>query len=396
MNQVLLRNVCEINPIFKNDFLSDQDSCSFIPMEFIDEVSGSITQTETRMVAEVKQGYTPFREGDVLFAKITPCMENGKCAVARGLQNGIGFGSTEFHVIRASNDVNPDWLYYFFRWKNTRDNAKSWMRGSAGQQRVPTDFLEELIIPLPPLPEQQRIAAILQKADRVRRLRRYVRSLSEGYLQSVFLEMFGDPNTNSKNCPTCPLRDLSEKFSDGPFGSDLKTEHYRSSGIRVIRLQNIGVGKFIDDDKAYISEDHFKSLSKHTCLPGDVIVGTLGDPNLRAFILPSSVPIALNKADCVQIRPNPKMAIAEYICWLLNMPQTLHLATGMIHGQTRERINMGRLAELQVPVPPLEEQKVFAKVANKYETVERRQIESFRQAEHLFQSLLARAFGGDL
>lgn len=134
--------------------------------------------------------------------------------------------------------------------------------------------------------------------------------------------MFGDPASNPRNWKIQSLVSISQRFSDGPFGSNLKTEHYTSSGIRVIRLQNIGIGQLIDDDKAYISESHFDSLSKYSCLPGDVVVGTLGEPNLRACILPDSIPIALNKADCVQIRTNPDSAIAEYICWLLNMPQT--------------------------------------------------------------------------
>jgi type I restriction enzyme S subunit len=261
---------------------------------------------------------------------------------------------------------------------------------------VTRDDIESLQVPLPPLAEQKRIAAIAQKADRLRRTRRYALQLSDTYLQSVFLEMFGDPSMNPKAWMVKPLRSIAEKFSDGPFGSNLKTEHYTKSGVRVIRLQNVGVGELIDNDKAYISESHFASLSKHRCLPGDIVVGTLGDPNLRACILPDSIPVALNKADCIQIRCNPEKAIAEYICWLLNLPHTLHMTMGMIHGQTRDRINMGRLAELEVPIPPLPLQEKFAQIVQKFERLRTQQREAERQGEHLFQTLLHRAFRGEL
>ena len=173
----------------------------------------------------------------------------------------------------------------------------------------------------------------------------------------------------------------------------MKSEHYVPNGVRVIRLQNIGVGKLIDDDQAFISEEHFAELSKHQCLPGDVIVGTLGDPNLRAIILPHSIPQALNKADCVQIRVNPKICNNQFVCWLMNMPQTLQLASGLIHGQTRARINMGRLAELEVPVPPLSLQEEFAGVVARVESLRGRMSEGERQVEGLFESLLSESFG---
>ena len=242
--------------------------------------------------------------------------------------------------------------------------------------------------------EQKRIASLLARADRLRQLRRTAHDLSDSVLQSVFLEMYGDPLINDKCWEVRTLRSVSLKFSDGPFGSDLKTEHYVPNGVRVIRLQNIGVGKLIDDDQAYISEKHFEEVSKHRCLPGDVIVGTLGDPNLRAMILPDSIPQALNKADCVQIRVNPKICNNQYVCWLLNMPHTLQLASGMIHGQTRARINMGRLAELEVPIPPVSLQEEFAGVVARVEGLRGRMSEAERQVNGLFEGLLSEGFGG--
>jgi type I restriction enzyme, S subunit len=303
---------------------------------------------------------------------------------------GIGRGLA---ALRCRHEYDTNYLFYFLRFYEPRLAQVSTGSTFAAISR---DDLENIRVPILPPPEQKRIAAILEKADRLFQQRRYALELSNTYLQSVFLEMFGNPANNPRNWKIHSLVSISQRFSDGPFGSNLKTEHYTSSGIRVIRLQNIGIGQLIDDDKAYISESHFASLGKYNCLPGDVVVGTLGDPNLRACILPDSIPVALNKADCVQIRTNPDLAIAEYICWLLNMPQTLFMATEMIHGQTRARINMGRLAELQVPVPPLPLQQKFAQIVQKFERLRAQQREAERQAEHLFQKLLHQAFEGNV
>jgi type I restriction enzyme S subunit len=248
----------------------------------------------------------------------------------------------------------------------------------------------------PEVCEQKRIATLLEKADQLRLTRRYARQLSDTFLQSVFLEMFGDPVTNPKNWENDNLRSLCVKFSDGPFGSNLKSSHYTHEGVRVVRLQNIGVGDFIDDDKAFISRSHFAALAKHECVPGDVLIGTLGDPNLRACLLPPAIPLALNKADCVQARVDEKRSNREYVRWLLNIPSTIHLAPGMAHGETRTRISMGRLAVLPVPVPPLPLQQKFADIVRRFERLRAQQREAERQAEHLFQTLLHHAFNCDL
>ena|SRR5829696_3720823 len=156
-----LGELCRINPRRENRILADSE-CSFVPMESVNEQFGRIIQMVTRRVADVQTGYSRFRERDILFAKITPCMENGKCAIATNLVNGIGFGSTEFHVLRPSQDVLPEWVFYFLRQEQVRKEAEHRMTGSAGQKRVPKAFLEELHMPCPSLPEQQHSIAILQ------------------------------------------------------------------------------------------------------------------------------------------------------------------------------------------------------------------------------------------
>lgn len=111
-----LAEICEINPRLSRDHgLTNDAQVSFVPMAAVDEASGVIRDKQQRAFLEVKKGYTSFRDGDVLFAKITPCMENGKSAIAKDLLNGFGFGSTEFHVLRANGRALPEWIYYFVR-----------------------------------------------------------------------------------------------------------------------------------------------------------------------------------------------------------------------------------------------------------------------------------------
>jgi len=266
----------------------------------------------------------------------------------------------------------------------------------ATRPRINLGHVRKLRIPLPPLETQRRIVAILEKAEETKRLRAQADELADRLLQSVFLEMFGDPVTNPMGWKYEKIKNISEKFSDGPFGSNLKTEHYTDEGIRVIRLQNIGVSKFLDEDKAYISEEHFTKIKKHKCATGDVIIGTMGNPNLRACIIPKYVEIAVNKADCIQCRPKKRAVLPEYICSLLNIPATLIMATNMIHGQTRSRISMGQLSTLSIPVPPLSLQMQFTQIVEKIEAIKQSQVRSNQELDDLFNALMQKAFKGEL
>lgn len=142
--------------------VSDDTFVTFVPMSAVDDGSGTIARPDSRKLGAVRKGYTYFAEDDVIFAKITLCMENGKCAIARGLRNKIGFGSTEFHVIRAGEKTLPEWLHLILCSQQVRHDAENAMHGAAGQQRVPVDFLEQLEIPVPPLAEQRRLVARIE------------------------------------------------------------------------------------------------------------------------------------------------------------------------------------------------------------------------------------------
>jgi type I restriction enzyme, S subunit len=158
-----LSSVAAINPGIDASEIPDATFVSFIPMAAVEAGTGRIDSSAKRRLGEVKRGYTAFQEGDILFAKITPCMENGKSAVARSLSSGLGFGSTEFHVLRPGEDVDPQLLYYYVSQESFRQEARSKMTGSAGQLRVPATFLVDVSYPLPPTNEQSRIVAAIEQ-----------------------------------------------------------------------------------------------------------------------------------------------------------------------------------------------------------------------------------------
>ena len=155
-SRVLLEDVADVGARTDLPDLDQEDEVSFVPMAAVAEESGVI-ELETRSYGSVAKGYTRFREGDVLFAKITPCMENGKIAVARNLSDGIGFGTTELIVIRPKTDIDPDYLRLFLAQRRFRQTAERHMTGAVGQRRVPTPYLRAAEVPIAPANEQRRI-----------------------------------------------------------------------------------------------------------------------------------------------------------------------------------------------------------------------------------------------
>jgi type I restriction enzyme S subunit len=325
------------------------------------------------------------RPGDIVIAASSGSIDVVGKAAPVLLPTNASFGAF-CKVVRPGRAIAPSYLAHFFRTVGYRRTISSLAAGS-NINNLRNEHLDDLQIPLPSLEEQKGIAAILDKADAMRRKRQASLKLLDQFLRSTFLDIFGDSFTNTKKWKTVPLPELSVHFSDGPFGSNLKTSHYTRTGIRVIRLQNIGIGEFEDEDKVYIAEDHYNSLPRHHCQPGDVIVGTLGDPNLRACVIPNHIQKSLNKADCVQIRPNKRVATAEYICHLLNTPGALALSGGLILGQTRSRISMGRLKTLRVPLPDLPTQKEFSKIVVFARQLKAKLTNHLSLTEDLFVSL---------
>ena len=155
--------VVEVNPAKDKVDSSPQTPFNFVPMAAVDEEYGGIDVSRMRPFSEVQKGYTQFRSGDIIIAKITPCMENGKLAIVPDLVHGIGYGSTEFHVLRPKPTAAPKWVAYFLSQESIRRDARSNMTGSAGQLRVPVRWLNERAIPVAPVREQRRIVAKIEE-----------------------------------------------------------------------------------------------------------------------------------------------------------------------------------------------------------------------------------------
>ena len=161
-----LGDCCELNPRRPSISLSDTDMVSFVPMPCVSE-NGYLQDVAEEEYGKVKKGFTYFENNDVQFAKITPCMENGKGAIAQELTNGIGMGSTEFHVLRpVEGKSNSYWLLALTRMPIFRERASKNMSGTGGQKRVGAPFLDNFMVGLPPIEEQNRFERIYKQADK--------------------------------------------------------------------------------------------------------------------------------------------------------------------------------------------------------------------------------------
>ena len=161
-----LGECCEINPKRPRITLEDADKVSFVPMQSVTE-DGYMINVVAEDYGKVKKGFTYFGDNDVLFAKITPCMENGKGAIAKGLINGIGMGSTEFHVLRPVKGIsNPYWILALTIMPIFRERASKNMSGTGGQKRVGAPYLKEFLVGLPPIEKQEEFASIYNQADK--------------------------------------------------------------------------------------------------------------------------------------------------------------------------------------------------------------------------------------
>jgi len=188
---VKLDDVCKINPSRPKDFKRPLDkSTTFIPMSAVAPKTGKIANPQIQPYSKVQKGYTYFEEGDVLFAKITPCMQNGKNAIARNLIDGIGFGSTEFHVFRPKKDILAEWIWYSIRKKSFLEEASGHFTGAVGQQRVPESFMASHTIPLPPLEVQKQIVAQIEEEQKVVEANQKLMELYQAKIKSKLAEVW--------------------------------------------------------------------------------------------------------------------------------------------------------------------------------------------------------------
>jgi len=390
---VKLGEICEINPATDYDF-DPEDACSFVPMEAVDDVDARIATMATRPFREVAKGYTPFAENDVIVAKITPCMENGKCAIGRHLRSGVAFGSTEFHVLRSTKRVIPEWLFYFWRFPQTRKLAAVNMTGSAGQKRVPASFIETADIRLPEICEQRRIAGQLEQADQLCRTRRYDLELTDTFLPAAFLEHFGDARANTKQWDSVTL---GEVIVRGPQNGLYKPASAYGAGTPIVRIDAFYDGAVTDLHSlkrvTLLSDD----IERFGLSENDIVINRV---NSRPYLGKSALIPKLNEptvfeSNMMRLTLNTKSATPVYM--------THYLQTSFVKSQiqvlARDAVNQSSVNQedvkgLIVRLPPLPLQQQFATLVGRVERFRAVQREALRQAEHLFASLLDLAFGG--
>ncbi len=189
-----LSEICAVNPRLDKTIFDPTSLVAFVPMSAVEPGTGNINIREIRSFETVRKGYKPFREDDILFAKITPCMENGKMAIVPELVSAYGFGSTEFHVLRPHNCIDPRYIYYAVSSHTFRFHAKHNMTGAVGQKRVPEDILKDHEIGVPPLNEQRRIVekieALFEEIDRGVESLRAAKSAISLYRKSLLKSAF--------------------------------------------------------------------------------------------------------------------------------------------------------------------------------------------------------------
>jgi len=191
---------------------------------------------------------------------------------------------------------------------------------------------------------------------------------------------------------TAPLADISESSVDGPFGSNLKSEHYVAEpGVRVVRLQNIDSGRFNDADKAWVSEAHAKRLVRHAVWPNDVLVASLGDENhpcARACLYPANQPPGIVKADCFRLRIGGDRALPGWVMRALNSQVVRKSLGRFAQGVTRDRVNLGNLLRCAVPLPPFAEQQLIAEILNSVDNAVEKAEQLITKLKQIRQGLL--------
>ena len=207
--------------------------------------------------------------------------------------------------------------------------------------------------------------------------------------------------------PTCVgtwasarLGDLNVLVSDGPFGSNLMTRDYTDTGVRVVRLENIGYGKFLEEKRSFISHEKFETIKKHSVVPGTIVVSSFVTEGIRCCIVPKSISIAVNKADCLAVTVLGERTRREFLAYFLQSRQAFGQLEGVVHGVGRPRINTAQLRELHVPVcDPAEQFEIVRILDARLRSAEALDTEidtNIARAEALRQSILKKAFSGDL
>ena len=365
-----LRFDVRCNPVKSELDLPDDTEVSFVPMDAVGELGG-LRLDQTRELADVYNGYTYFAEGDVCVAKITPCFENGKGALAEGLVNGVAFGTTELHVLRPRDTLDARFLFYLTIAHDFRAHGESEMLGAGGQKRVPEEFLKDWMPSLPDIEVQQRVVRFLdEKIARIdaliekkkallsrlaeKRQALITRAVTKGLKQNVSMKPCGVNWIGEipEHWEVIALNKLTTKITNGYVGPT--REIFLEEGVRYIQSLHIKNNKIVFKDDYFVAEEWSNSHAKSILAKDDVLIVQTGDIGQVAHV--NADYAGCNCHALIICSPEPGQLVGEYLSWLLCSDygqQFLHVVkTGALH----PHLNCGNVKFFPVLVPPIGEQ----------------------------------------
>lgn len=409
--QVPISEVAEVNPRKSVD-LNGDDLVSFVPMAAVDEVSGTIAAPIDRPYSEVSKGFTHFRDEDVIFAKITPSMENGKSAVARDLTNGTGMGSTEFHVFRSYGAIEPEYLWRYVRQQSFRNDAQTVMSGAVGQQRVPADWLKEHMIPLAPMAQQRRI---IEKVDsltastaRARKELDRIPTLIARYKQRLLALAFAGQLTagwrdSQRLAPEWSELPIGELVQNIVAGKNLRCEERPplKNERGVVKVSAVTWGEF-DPAEAKTLPASFDPPEKTRISNGDFLISRANTLELvAAVVIVKDTPPNLFLSDKI-LRLDLPDGEKPWLLWFLRSPQGRAAIEARATGNQLSMRNLSQknLLSIEMPWPSEPERKeIVRRIESAFRWIDRLANEH-ASAEILLPKLegaiLARAFRGEL
>jgi type I restriction enzyme S subunit len=321
---------------------------------------------------------------------------DGANAGTVGFQLAGIIGSTLARLRVDTEKAYPQYLgrYLQFRFPEIRNNCTG-----ATIPHVSGHHLRELSVPLPPLPEQKRIATILDKADVLRDKRKKSIAKLDELLQSVFHDMFGDPLASSDWCQVkveALALPVKGSIRTGPFGSQLLHSEFVDDGIAVLGIDNAVNNTFRWGERRYITVEKYKILKKYTVKPGDVLITIMGTCG-RCAIVPDDIPLAINTKHLCSITLNKEICLPEYLhsCFLMHKEVLKQLGISQ-KGAVMPGLNMQIIKNLKVPLPPISLQEKYKKRVSRILELRRIHEKSDELSRNSFFSLQQRAFRGEL
>ena len=365
----------------------DRDTFTYVDISAIDRTAKRIIDAQSMSVKEApSRARQLIHAGDVLVSTVRPNLN----AVAQVTDRYDGeIASTGFCVIRpAVSRLDSSYLFYFVQTDRFISHLVSRSTG-AGYPAVTDEDVMDAPIPLPPLAEQQRIAGLLRRADRLRRLRRYALDVSAGYLQAVFVEMFGDPVRNPMGWRIDSLGKHLSFVTSGPRGW---AEYYAPVGDRFIRSVDVRMNTISDEEMVFVTPPDSPDARRTLARVGDVLLTITGSRIGRVAPVISIGGATYVSQHVAILRLKDSMR-PDFVSMFLSMEEGGQREIAAFqYGQTKPGLNLEQIKGFSVPCPPVYLQEQFAAVASRHRSLRSQQSEALRQAEHLFQALLRRAF----